>query len=669
MPVILQRGGFGGDASGPDNVARQAANDAIAKANANEVTASTRSYGPYLSQTSIRARDIGIIESGDNPRQKIIEANALLTQLVTDHGGVDIRFDSGSEFEWTSRLDLPDGINLLAQGDVTFNLQAAADRMLRTQGKSSINGEFIFDINGEILTATVESQNDSQLCIEGARFISTGNDKSVQHGDCIRLGHGKAFVKDIVGTGVGTLVNHRGDSLTQNADGSRQINTRLDDPATLASVAFINHNSKNLHIDDITQTPYSDGVVGGHCISFAGITTNQPVPTIEGARLRGLHLTGREGVGWTQTAANGSSGDMVAIRSAIDCLVDDYYIADGGEFGIDVVHSCVDVTIGKGRIHRMDGSAIVVGGVNGGVVTGTTVLGLHAIDCGLDAAGALDTNDALGFSSISAIRVLNADKSTIKGCTVEGANGAGLYISNSTASPVTRLEHNSNSYTGNGTQLLGRDPVWSGQVPAFSWDGAELTYNPTTSTLPQPWTGVGNGIPSISGSGGLHAYALNRSIGWNVVSEGVVSVNRNSAKTLAYSGGTYSSVVNGYPETTTVPAQEALTFQHIDSTGNKTTETTELDNANTEESLGIIAGASNNAQRMRLYLDPVRNLFYVTYGQASYSSVTTTAVYQGEYENPMVSDELDKMILLGSVVVNTSSANFNADSAAQWLKA
>jgi|GEM_PF-3677860 len=434
------------------------------------------------------------------------DARALLAPhiqgLADKYDCVEIVFNDGDEHEWSNILNLPSNVHLVTCGETLFKLKSASSRFVRTVAGArncEINGRFIWDAQDNLTQQFLEGHElDGQLSVDGSRFINTGADVSVAQPQGIVIGTADdCHIRDVQGDSIGNLVFWRGNGAgTEGSSHGIQYRTELHNPARLANVSRIGYFTDNLKIEDIVQTPYAANVLGGHCIQCLGENEAHPDPTVTNLHISNVRFSGRPGVAWEQGANVGATGDMIAIRGVRDGSLRDFYLKDGGEFGIDVIHGTEHFRVSDGCVERMDGSGVILGGSVGSIVHNCHLHQVDVVDCGRDWAG------DLGFSSISGVRFLNADLCTAHGNTVQGSNGAAFYVSNSPGFSQTKIHVHSNTSCDNGTQLIGLDASWYGQTPAPGWDGTALSI--TTGTNAQNWTGIVDGQVSANGSGGIN---------------------------------------------------------------------------------------------------------------------------------------------------------------------
>lgn len=463
-------------------------------------------------RTKIFARQLGITSKKDDARSKIVRALPHLKTL----NGVEIVFEAGQSISWRNVLDLPDNIHLTALGDVTINATGPSpfSRFIRATNNSrcEIHGRFLWDAQALVSQIFIEAADNAIVSIDGSSFTSSAADLTQQGPTGIRIGNGVGCViNDVKGDRIGNLVHWAG-NINGGPSKGRQNRTRLDNPASTASVLKINHHTVGLSVHDIEQTPYSANVIGGHCITLQGESTANPSPTIKDLTIDRVRFAGREGVGWEKGVANGATGDMIAIRSADNWSVSDFILLHGGEFGIDAVHGAQNGYIGPGTgealIEHNDAAAIVIGGgakisdANGNQkliqpARNVTVEEVEIHNVGIDNA-----QTPLGYSSISGIRVMNAIDCNVINNRIVGARGAPIYITNNPALPVERLTVSGNRSRSSGTTELGGDTVWFGQTPAFKWNGSELSRGKGKPTLSNV-TGLLNNEPFPAGTGGL----------------------------------------------------------------------------------------------------------------------------------------------------------------------
>lgn len=466
-------------------------------------------------KTLIRAQELGITAPTDNVRA-LINANLTAGRALSTFK-CEIVFEDGSEHEWQDLLTLPSGICLRQQGEGILRLTKVGTRMLRTATDAvdnHIDGRFFWDANNFATQHILEAGNiNGQLHVDGSRLLNTGADLSVLGPNGIAVGSADGCVfNDIEGDGIGHLINWQGQLNVKGAHNGKQLNTKQINPSATASFARIGYGTENLLIDGYEQQPYAANIEGGQPLSVAVQTEDNPIASVKGLKVRNGKLRGRPGVGHKAGLANGATGDGLALRGCEDFLVEYFDFEDLGEYGIDGgIHGSSEGVIRHGTIKRTDGCAVIIGGAAyydvGGVSTLTgkssdiEMYDVQMVDCGRDAEGT--PGDNLGFSSISGVRILNADDVRIHGCTISGSKGAAVWISNSPEYEMTAIDVRSNNqYRNNGTQLLaGYGPVWFGGTPAAEWDATTLTAGSGTSGI--EFTGVIHGKASPNGAAGI----------------------------------------------------------------------------------------------------------------------------------------------------------------------
>lgn len=466
-------------------------------------------------KASIKASKLGVV-SGANPRLELANRQVFIDALVAGNGGkLEIVFDGG-EFDWSGIWNMPSGVIATATVDTTLRMTLTSSRFVRTVAGARgnrIDGPFIWDGQGNVSTALLEgNEDDGQLSVSGSTGLNTGSDLEVNTPYFFQVGTAPdCQIDNWKADRMGGVYLRGNTASTEGPSRPRVISGSLTNPAESMSILQVGHHTTDMQFEDLTMGAYPSTVTGGHMISFAGESVDNPEPTILRWRGSNIKHEGRPGVSWNSGVKNGATGDIIAIRSSKDWSLTDFNLSHGGEFAIDAVHGAEDGYIGPGKgvavVTDIDGCAVIIGsnatrsdGAGGTQIVkpanNVVLEGLQAARIGLDHSG------VLGFSSICGVRVLNAVDCSVNGCRISRANGAALYLSNTNV--VDRFSAANNDYHDIGTQKIGGDAVWYGQVAAYLWDGTKLSANSGTTTSPA--TGLINGGALPSGSGGLEEY-------------------------------------------------------------------------------------------------------------------------------------------------------------------
>lgn len=623
-------------------------------------------------KTTVSSRKLGVSTSGGNLSEALDNHSASLTKLAALNGGLDISFDGG-QFNWDRKLDLPEGVLLKAHKDTTIAAASSVDRMMtfpigHTQG--GLEGKFIVDSADNVSVAAIELEGDAIASLNGLTFLDTGHDQTTSASQCIRIAQAAMIsISDVVADGTGRMIMLRGDGTGNGVGRVTLRNLTQLSPSHQAEMLYVSQGAEHVELTGSYVGAFPANVVGGHAIQTQAPTAGQFTgPVVVKDNL----FACRPGVAWTAAgAANGAHGDLVVFRGVHDGLIEGNTMLDGGEYLIDILYGSRRCVVRSNKLHRADGSAIIVGTTLGTseVVVDTLVERNEIVDCGLNQA------QDLGTVASSSIHTKRDRLTTLRHNLIDGGT-YGIHVNK--ADPSDSIHIYGNRITGTVAQAHGLPAIYTGQMAApglaieLPTSSRDTSHNTPVTHLATA-TGVIDGIALPLGTGDLDMpNAVGNAVPqWIATDRGDISIRRGEGgNSLAWSGGKYAGPYRGEYIEVDVPAQELLSLRLIDSTytgvGVPVTTVVNSDNIEDYDVPGTDIALGTSVQSMRVYLHPPSNRFYVQKGQSTFSAVTSTGLYQPGSVDFNTCPLMDDSIYLGDLVVK-GATNFDATANARWI--